>query len=333
VKIAFLVNDVATEDSEYGTTRLAMAAAKREHEVWYAGLADVDYEPDEKVRARGHRATFQRGDDLASFLHRAQEDESERGIVLEEFDAVWLRSDSIQDLHERPWAAGLGVVFGQMLSTRGVTVVNDPVGLSRAASKLYLQEFPSDIRPRCIVSRHPDEIKAFIARTGRTVVKPLYGAQGRNVFVVEDGDDPNLKQMIAAVLEDGYLTAQEFVPGAEDGDLRLFLLDGEPLQEDGSFAGFRRVPRGNDLRANISAGGKPVEAEIGETEFKIAEALKERLVQDGMFFVGIDVIGDKVVEINAESPGGLQSVEHFTGIDFGLTICEALERRVLDAGR
>jgi glutathione synthase len=93
------------------------------------------------------------------------------------------------------------------------------------------------------------------------------------------------------------------------------------------------VPRGNDLRANISAGGKPVEAQIGETEFKIAEALKERLVQDGMFFVGIDVIGDKVVEINAESPGGLQSVEHFTGIDFGLTICEALERRVLDAGR
>ena len=332
MKIAFLVNDVATEVSEYTTTRLAMAAAKREHEVWYAGLADVDYEPDEKVRARGHRAMFRQGDDLASFLRRAQDEESERGIVLEEFDAVWLRSDSIQDLHERPWATGLGVVFGQMLSARGVTVVNDPVGLSRAASKLYLQEFPATIRPRCIVSRHADEIKAFIQRTGRTVVKPLYGAQGRNVFMVEDGSDPNLKQMVAAVLEDGYLIAQEFVPGAEDGDLRLFLLDGEPLQEEGSYAAFRRVPRGNDLRANISTGGKPVEANIGETEFQIAEALRDRLIQDGMFFVGVDLIGEVVVEINAESPGGLQSVEHFTGIDFGLTICDALERRVLAAG-
>jgi glutathione synthase len=164
-------------------------------------------------------------------------------------------------------------------------------------------------------------------------VKPLYGAQGRNVFVVEDGDDPNLKQMVAAVLEDGYLTAQEVVPGAEDGDLRLFLLDGEPLQLDGSHAAFRRVPRGSDLRANISTGGKPEEAVIGETEFKIARALKDRLVKDGMFFVGIDVIGEVVVEINAESPGGLQSVEHFTGIDFGLTICEALERRVLTSRR
>jgi glutathione synthase len=328
MRIAFFVNDVATEDSEYTTTRLAMAAAKRDHEVWYAGLADVDYEPDEKLRARGHRASFRAGDDLEAFLGRVQDEESEGGIVLDDFDAVWLRNDSIQDLHDRPWASGLGVVFGQMLSARGVVVVNDPVGLSRAGSKLYLQEFPADIRPRSIVSRHPDEIRDFIERTGRTVVKPLYGAQGRNVFMVENGDDPNLKQMVAAVLEDGYLTAQEFVPGAEDGDLRMFLLDGEPLRENGSYAAFRRIPRGNDLRANISTGGKPVETVMGETEFTIARRLKDRLIEDGMFFVGIDVIGDVVVEINAESPGGLQSVEHFTGIDFGLTICDALERRV-----
>jgi glutathione synthase len=82
------------------------------------------------------------------------------------------------------------------------------------------------------------------------------------------------------------------------------------------------------VRANISTGGKPEDVQISDKELRLVETMRDRLVSDGMFFVGIDVIGDKVVEINAESPGGLQSVEHFSGIDFGLPICHALERRV-----
>ena len=328
MRIAFIVNDVATELSEYTTTRLAMASSKLEHEVWYVGLGDVDYEPDERIRARGHRAVYEKSDDLASYLERAQDDERQGGIVLEEFDAVWLRSDSIEELHERPWAMGIAVVFGQMLKARGVTVVNDPVGLSRAVSKLYLQEYPARVRPRSIISRHSEEITDFVERCGRAVMKPLYGAKGRNVFIIQEADDPNLSQMLEAILEDGYAIVQEFVPGAEDGDMRMFLLDGEVLEQDGHFAAFKRVPTGTDLRANISTGGKPVEAQPTETEFEIARAKKDQLKKDDMFLVGIDIIGDKVVEINAESPGGLQSVEVFTGIDFGLTICEALERRV-----
>ena len=328
MKIAFFVNDIATEDSEFTTTRLALAAAKRDHEVWYVGVGDVDYDPNEKLGAKGHRGLHKEGDDLKSFLDRAQDDEQEDSIVLDGFDAVWLRNDSIQDLQERPWATSMGVVFGQMLVDRGVTVVNDPVGLSRAGSKLYLQEFPPDIRPSCIVTRHLEEIRVFVERVGRTIVKPLYGAQGRNVFVIEDENDPNLKQIVAAILEDGYITAQEFVAGAEEGDLRLFLLEGDLMKVDKTYAAFKRVPRGTDVRANISTGGKPEDAQISEKELRIVERLRDRLVQDGMFFVGIDVIGDKVVEINAESPGGMQSVEYFSGIDFGLTICDALERRV-----
>ena len=328
MKVAFFVNEIETEESEYTTTRMAMAAAKREHEVWYVGLGDVDYCPDEKLEARGQRAVYERGDELAPFLDRARQDDREDRILLDEFDAVWLRNDSIHDLRERPWASGIGVVFGQMLAERGVTVVNDPVGLSRAGSKLYLQEFPPEVRPRCLVSRKTDDIVKFVAECGRAIIKPLYGAQGRNVFMVNDEDDPNLNQIIEAVLEEGYVTAQEFVIGKEEGDVRMFLLDGDVMEEDGAYAAVRRVPRGTDMRANISTGGKPVEASIGEAELAVAEALKPQLLTDGMFFVGIDVIGDKVVEINAESPGGLQSVEHFTGIDFGLTISDALEARV-----
>ena len=328
MRIAFFVNEVATEDSEFTTNRLAIAAAKRDHEVWYVGVGDVDYDYNEKLRARGHRGDYKEGDDLKSYLDRAQDDEQQGSIVLDDFDAVWVRNDSIQDLQKRPWATSMGVVFGQMLVDRGVTVVNDPVGLSRVGSKLYLQEFPPDIRPCCIVTRHLEEIQEFVARVGRTIVKPLYGAQGRNVFLIEGEDDPNLKQIVGAIKEDGYITAQEFVAGAEEGDLRLFLLEGELMKVDQTYAAFKRVPRGTDIRANISTGGKPEDAQISDKELRIVEMMRDRLVRDGMFFVGIDLIGDKVVEINAESPGGMQSVEYFSGIDFGLTVCDALERRV-----
>ena len=328
MKIAFFVNEIATEESEFATTRLAKAAAQRDHEVWYVGVGDVDYDPNEKLRARGHRGDHREGDDLKAYMDRVQDDEQQGSIILDDFDAVWLRNDSIQDLQNRPWATSMGVVFGQMLVDRGVTVVNDPVGLSRAGSKLYLQEFPPEIRPCCIVTRHIEEIRDFVERFGRTIVKPLYGAQGRNVFVIEDEEDPNLKQIVAAIMEDGYITAQEFVAGAEEGDLRLFLLEGDLMKVDKTYAAFKRVPRGTDVRANISTGGKPEEVEVSDKELRIVETMRDRLVKDGMFFVGIDVIGDKVVEINAESPGGLQSIENFSGIDFGLKVCEALEQRV-----
>lgn len=327
MKVAFFVNDVATEEAEYTTTRLAMATAKLEHEVWYVAVGDVGYHTDETMHAKGHRAVHVQGDELEPFLSRAKEEERCAGVVLDDFDAVWLRNDTMEDMQDRPWAANVGVVFGQMLAARGVTVVNDPTGLSRAGSKLYLQEFPAEIRPRCIVTRNAEEIREFVAETGHTVVKPLYGAKGKNVFMIDGKDDPNLAQMVEAVLLEGYAIAQEFVTGGEEGDLRLFLLDGELMQVNGAYAAVRRVPQGNDLRANISAGAKPEEANIGESELAVVRALKDRLVADGMFFVGIDLIGDKVVEINAESPGGLQSVEHFTGVDFGITVSEALERR------
>ena len=327
MKLAFFVNEVSTEIDEYTTTRLAIAASRMGHDVWYVGAGDLNYEPDGTLRSRGYRARHHDGDDLTSFLERVKEKDSIEDLALGEVDAVMLRNDSIEDLHDRPWAATCGAVFGRMLAECGVTVVNDPDGLSRAASKLYLEEFPRSIRPLTKVTRDPDEIKEFVAKTGPTILKPLYGAKGRNVFLVEDEEDPNLSQMIEAVLEDGYVIAQERVDGAEKGDVRLFLLDGEPLKIDSTIAAFRRVPPKDDVRANISTGGKAEPLEVGEREMKIVDAMRDRLRRDGMFFVGIDIIGDKVVEINAESPGGMQAVEHFTKLDFGVPVIEALEKR------
>lgn len=327
MRLAFFVNDVATEIDEYTTTRLARAAGQRGHEVWYVGVGDVEFGgSDGHLVARAHAAEFGTDDTLETFMKSIKERDAER-IVMDDLDALFLRNESIDDLHERSWASPLGVVFGQMLQARGVTVVNDPKSLTRATSKLYLEEFPEKIRPRSLVTRDPEAIERFAYKVGHCVVKPLYGAKGRNVFMIEDESEANLAQMTEAVLQDGYAIVQEFVDGGEDGDARIFLLDGQLLERDGKPAAFRRVPTGNDQRANISKGGRSVPLEIGDAERGIIDAMSNKLVADGMYFVGIDVIGDKVVEINAESPGGMQSVERLYEIDVCPTVIEALERR------
>ena len=177
------------------------------------------------------------------------------------------------------------------------------------------------------MTRDPEAIERFVAKVGHCAVKPLYGAKGRNVFIIEDEGEANLAQITEAVLQDGYAIVQEFVDGGEDGDARILLLEGQILERDGKLAAFRRVPTGNDPRANLSVGAHPVPLEIGDMERGIIEAMSTKLVADGMYFVGIDVIGDKVVEINAESPGGMQSVERLYDIDVCPTVIEALERR------
>jgi glutathione synthase len=328
VRLAFFVNDIAAEIDEYTTTRLARAAAQRGHQVWYVGVGDVEFgENDGQLAARAQPAELEPADTLETFMRRVKERDAER-IVLDDLDALFLRNESIDDLQVRPWASPLGVVFGQMLQARAVTVVNDPTSLTRATSKLYLEEFPEQVRPRSLVTRDPEAIKRFAARVGHCVVKPLYGAKGRNVFMIEGEDEANLAQMTEAVLQDGYAIVQEFVDGGENGDARIFLLEGKLLERDGQPAAFRRVPTGNDPRANISKGGRSIPLAIGDVERGIIDAMSPKLVADGVSFVGIDVIGDKVVEINAESPGGMQSVERLYEIDVCPTVIEALERRV-----
>jgi len=325
MRLAFVVNEVDTEIDEYTTTRLARAAARGGHETWYVGVGDLEL-GEGPFAARARAAKWESDDTLATFMERIKARDAEQ-IVMDDLDAVFLRNESIDDLQERPWASPMGVVFGQMLAARGVTVVNDPNTLHRATSTLYLEEFPEKIRPRSLVSCHPEAIGRFVEEVGHSVVKPLYGAKGLNVFMIEGPGETNLAQMTEAVLQDGYAIVQEFIDGARDGDVRMFLLEGRILERDGKPAAFRRVPTGNDPRANISTGGRSVPLELGEAELGIVEAMGDKLVADGMFLVGIDVIGSQVVEINAESPGGFQSVERLYDIDIAETVIEALERR------
>jgi glutathione synthase len=330
MRFAFLVNDVATEQPDYATTRLAMTAIARGHAVWYIDVDGFAYDPDEKLRARAYAAPSRRHRKPDAFLEavRAGDGGSER-IDLAELDVLLLRNDPAQDFGERPWAQGVGIIFGEQAARRGVIVLNDPSGLSKAFNKLYFQHFPPEVRPETLVSRDADEVRHFVAdHRGHAVLKPLQGSGGQAVFLVRPDDAPNLNQMIEAVSRDGYIVAQEYLPAAAEGDVRLLLLNGRPLEVDGRYAAFRRVNKTQDLRSNMHVGGEAVEVKVDAGMLDLADRVRPKLLQDGMFLVGLDIVGDKLMEANVFSPGGLTSAGRLQERDFTTTVVEAIERKV-----
>jgi len=211
----------------------------------------------------------------------------------------------------------------------GVIVLNDPDGLSKAMNKMYFQLFPAEVRPKTIITRDRDEIRRFAREHGGNVVlKPLQGSGGQNVFMVRQDDLSNINQMIDAVSRDGYVIAQEYLHEATEGDTRLFLMNGIPLRHKGKYAAFRRVRTGGDMRSNIHAGGTLQQAEITAAHLRVAEIVRPKLVEDGMFLVGLDIVGDKLMEINVFSPGGLGSAQKFEKVNFARAVIRALERKV-----
>jgi len=135
--------------------------------------------------------------------------------------------------------------------------------------------------------------------------------------------------MAEAVFRDGYAIAEAFIPEAVHGDVRLFLMNAEPLRSKGKYCAFRRIPAKGDIRSNIHAGGRAEAVEVTDEMLRIAEIVRPKLVQDGMFLVGLDIVGDKLLEINVFSPGGLHHSHIFTDVDFSKTVVEAMEKKVL----
>ena len=157
---------------------------------------------------------------------------------------------------------------------------------------------------------------------------PFKAPEDRGVFRVRSDDLGNLNQMVEAVSRDGYVVAQEYLPAAAEGDMRLFMMNGEPLRYKGKYAAFRRVRSGDDIRSNIHAGGIKERAVVDERALRVAEIVRPKLVGDGMFLVGLDVVGDKLMEINVFSPGGLGSAQSFEGVNFAHAVILSLERKV-----
>ncbi|MGV3484462.1 MAG: glutathione synthetase [Planctomycetaceae bacterium] len=330
MKLGFVVNDVMTEHAAYTTTRLALTAMNLGHESYTLGVGDFIYAPDGSIHANARGANGTQFDSPKPFLAALQAKETaDVRIKIDDLDVLFLRNDPSEDALGRPWAQSSAILFGQLAAARGVIVVNDPENLANAINKTYFQHFPEQVRPKTCISRDIREIKAFIAEQhDKVVIKPLQGSGGHSVFLIKEDDHANVNQMIEAVIRDGYCIVQEYLPAAVNGDVRMFVMNGHALSHQGKYAAFRRVNKSGDARSNVHSGGECVEAEVTDKMLELVEIVRPKLVHDGMFLVGLDIVEDKLMEINVFSPGGLGSAQQLTGVDFTEAIIRDLERKV-----
>ena len=213
------------------------------------------------------------------------------------------------------------------LARETTLVINDPRGLREANEKLYALHF-ADVMPPTIVTHHARQIGAFIDSVGgRGVIKPLDGAGGRGVMVL-DRSDLNFNAIIETVSANGakLCMVQEFLPAVRQGDKRVLLLDGEPL------GAILRVPRADEARSNIHVGGRVEPTTLTTAELALVARVGPKLRADGLFFVGLDVIGERLTEVNVTSPTGIQELSRFSGSEPEAKVIAWIEKRVKARG-
>ncbi|TXK33738.1 glutathione synthase [Pontibacter qinzhouensis] len=329
--IGFVVNDIKTEKPSYSTVFLAQRMHNLGHSVYLMGVGDLAYYPDGYMGAAAVTAeTGKKYKTPATYLEVLQSEKTEKTrVTARELDVLMLRNDPSAESEGRGWAQNAGLIFGQLALRHGVIVLNDPTSLSDAVNKMYFQHFPEAVRPRTLITRDKDEIKAFFnEQKSNIILKPLQGSGGSGVFMVKKDDATNLNQIVEAISRDGYVIAQEYLPEATEGDVRLFVMNGEALQHKGKYCAIRRVNSKDDIRSNMHAGGTAQPANVDQTMLDLVELVRPKLIQDGMFLVGLDIVGNKLMEINVFSPGALPDASEIEGVDFSEPIIAALERKV-----
>ncbi len=312
MRLVFVMDPVSTvivdEDTSFA---LMLEAQARGHHVDHCLPQDVGLRG-KKVLARVRKATMQR--DPVQPIRLAEPED----IDLVDADAVFIRKDP-PFTDEYLW---LTLVLDHLDGS--TLVINSPRGLREANEKLYAHHFP-EIVPPTIMTSHRDEILRFLSDIGgKAVIKPIDGHGGVGVFLLANGDS-NLNGLIEAVTHNGARNAivQALIPEIyEEGDKRILLLDGEFL---GVVA---RMPSAGDLRSNIHVGGSAVPAQLTGADEAIIETMRDRLLADRLFFVGLDVIGGKLIEVNVTSPTLIQQMSRLMGKNLATPVIERLEEKI-----
>ncbi|WP_170327140.1 glutathione synthase [Ruegeria arenilitoris] len=310
MKIAFQMDPIGAVDINADSSfRLAEEAQARGHSLFFYGPDQLAYQ-EGRITARGHDMKVQR------VAGNPAELGPEREVDLAEFDVIWLRQDPPFDMHYITSTHLLDRLKGQAL------VVNDPFWVRNYPEKLLVLDFP-DLTPPTTVARDLQTIKAFKEKHGDVILKPLYGNGGAGVFRL-DANDRNLTSLHE--LFTGFsrepLIVQKFLPDVSNGDKRVILVDGEPV------GAINRVPAAGETRSNMHVGGRPEKIGLSERDLEICAAIGPLLKEKGQVFVGIDVIGDYLTEINVTSPTGIQELERFDGVNIAEKIWQAIEAKL-----
>lgn len=329
MRLCLVVNSVRSQKASYTTAHLACAAAARGHEVALVSLDDLSHDG-QRVTGRLVRPTgLAKGATTTQLVAAlaAALPSAELG-PLDSFDAVLLRANP--NLAGAPPAGfNPAIEFGRRLKRAGVLVWNDPEGLERAGSKMYLAGFPRELRPRTLITRSLGRVRSFLRELdGPAVIKPLAGYGGQDVFFLTRGERVNLEQIVSTIASDRYLIVQEYLPEAARGDKRVLLRGGVPIKVGNHYATYKRMRPRDDLRNNMHVGGVRRAAKLDATDLRLCDLIRPRLVADGLYLVGVDIVGGRILEINVHAPGGIHNINELYGIDVGAEVVKDLERKV-----
>ena len=307
MKIAFQMDPIEPIDIAADSTfRLAEEAQARGHELFYYTPDHLAYQ-EGRLTATGWPLRVQRVAGDHAILGPKTE------VDLADFDVVWLRQDPPFDMHYITTTHLLDRVHPDTL------VVNDPFWVRNYPEKLLVLDFP-DLSPPTMIARDLATIKAFKARHGDVILKPLYGNGGAGVFRL-DAQDHNLSSLheLFTSFSREPLIVQKFLPAVSQGDKRVILIDGHPV------GAINRIPANGETRSNMHVGGRPEKVDLTERDLEICARIGPILREKGQIFVGIDVIGNYLTEINVTSPTGIQELERFDEVNIAEKIWTAIE--------
>lgn len=309
LNVAFQMDPIEAVDIDADSSfRLAEEAQARGHSVFVYGPDDISFD-EGVVCATGRAVTVRRlkGDHVTFGAMQTR--------PLSEFDVVWLRQDPPFDMSYITTTHLLDLTPPETL------VVNDPFWVRNFPEKLLVLKFP-DLTPPTTIARSLDVLKSFRERHGDVIIKPLYGNGGAGVFRLapEDRNLASLHELFAGINREP-LIAQKFLPDVSQGDKRIILVDGAPV------GAINRVPAEGETRSNMHVGGRPEKVSLTDREREICAAIGPTLRGHGQIFVGIDVIGGWLTEINVTSPTGIQELERFDGINVAAMIWDAIEAK------
>ncbi|CZF83675.1 glutathione synthetase [Grimontia sp. AD028] len=290
---------------------MMLEAQKRGWEIHYMQMNDLSLEQG-KALARTKIVTLEENPE------KWFEVVSEQEIALADLDAVLMRKDPPFDT-EYIYAT----YILERAEVEGCLIVNKPQSLRDCNEKLFTAWFPEHT-PITLVTRRADQIKAFQEKHGDVILKPLDGMGGSSIFRVKQGD-PNLSVIIETLtgLGNNYCMAQTFVPDISNGDKRILVVDGEPMPYC-----LARIPAKGETRGNLAAGGRGEARPLSDTDWAIARAVAPTLKEKGLIFVGLDIIGDKLTEINVTSPTCIREIEAAFDINISGKLMDAIEARL-----
>lgn len=312
MRFAFVMDPIQNVLIDKDTTFVFMLESQaRGHEVHYLEMGDLFIE---RARAMGRARRIELRREYRNHFTFHEESTG----PLSDFDAIFMRKDPPFDV------AYLHATQLLDLAQRdGTFVMNNPAGLRAANEKLFALNFPTVIPPT-LVTQDPNRIKDFLHELGgEMIIKPVDGHGGAGIFYIHR-EDRNLNSLLETATHEGKdpIIAQQYLPAVRQGDKRLIVLNGAPL------GCTLRVPRADEHRGNIHVGGTCIRAEVTARDREICREVGPRLRQEGLYFVGLDIIGDYLTEVNVTSPTGIQEIDTLNGVRLEANVIDFVEQQV-----